>query len=447
MTAVVSIVTAVVINFLSILLVAKAGDGIIAAVGVLAVMWCVKITVSPFVKKHPTKRLTSLKKGERLLTVFLVSLVASTAWLVFLILANDTVFISASRLTTGKLIISCLLVFLFELVIFWGGMVRCFIVSTQLGIKWRVIAVVFSWIVPVNIIVLAKMISLSKNECLVESEKIELDNARAESEICKTKYPVLLVHGVFFRDFRYFNYWGRIPTVLKRNGATFFYGNQQSAASVEKSGEELAKRIQQIIKETGCEKVNIIAHSKGGLDSRYAISRLGMDKYVASLTTVCTPHRGCKFAQWLLTKVSDSFYKAVADKYNRALKLVGDESPDFCAAVNSLTESACESFNVNCPDKDGVYYQSVGSVSEKAAAGRFPLNLSYRFVKLFDGENDGLVSLESMKWGEHFERLIPKGKRGITHGDVIDLNRENIEGFDVREYYVGLLSQLKAKGF
>lgn len=38
--------------------------------------------------------------------------------------------------------------------------------------------------------------------------------------------------------------------------------------------------------ETGCEKVNIIAHSKGGLDSRYAISRLGMDQYTASLTTI-----------------------------------------------------------------------------------------------------------------------------------------------------------------
>ena len=37
-------------------------------------------------------------------------------------------------------------------------------------------------------------------------------------------------------------------------------------------------------------------------------------------------------------------------------------------------------------------------------------------------------------------------KRGISHGDMIDLNRENIEGFDVREFYVGLVSELKAKG-
>lgn len=438
-TLIIAVVTAVLANFLSILTLAEAKTAVIVLMGVISAIWCLKITISPFVGKQPTKRLSSLKKGGRLLGVFLITLLLSVAWLFYIIFATD--------LSAGRIILSSVFVFLSELVIFWGGMARCFLTSVQLGIKWRLLAVVFAWIVPINIILLSKMISLVKDECLVETEKIELDSVRAENEICKTKYPVLLVHGVFFRDFRYFNYWGRIPATLIRNGATLYYGNQQSAASVENSGEELARRITQIVEETGCEKVNIIAHSKGGLDSRYAISGCNMDKYVASLTTVCTPHYGCKFAEWILSKVSEGFYKAVADKYNKALKMVGDENPDFCAAVNSLTASACESFSERCPDKEGVYYQSIGSVSKKAGAGKFPLNLSYRFVKLFDGENDGLVSLSSMKWGEHFERLVPEGERGITHGDVIDLNRENIKGFDVREYYVKLLSDLKAKGF
>ena len=38
-------------------------------------------------------------------------------------------------------------------------------------------------------------------------------------------------------------------------------------------------------------------------------------------------------------------------------------------------------------------------------------------------------------------------KRGISHGDVIDLNRENIKGFDVREFYVQLVSGLREMGF
>ena len=77
---------------------------------------------------------------------------------------------------------------------------------------------------------------------------------RKENECCHTKYPLLMVHGVFFRDARFFNYWGRIPKELMRNGAEIYYGNQQSAATVAKSGQELAERIKQIVEETGCEK-------------------------------------------------------------------------------------------------------------------------------------------------------------------------------------------------
>ena len=234
---------------------------------------------------------------------------------------------------------------------------------------------------------------------------------------------------------------------MKRNGAEIYYGNQQSAASVENSAKELAQRIESIVKETGCGKVNIIAHSKGGLDARYALSCLGADKYTASLTTVNTPHRGCQFADYILGKVSDQVCQSVADKYNSALKLAGDEAPDFIAAVTDLTASRCSELNEKCPDAEGVYYQSIGSKSENARGGKFPLNLSYHLVKYFDGENDGLVSVDSMKWGDSFTMLSPKGKRGITHGDVIDLNRENIKGFDVREFYIGLAAELKRKGF
>lgn len=98
-----------------------------------------------------------------------------------------------------------------------------------------------------------------------------------------------MVHGVFFRDYRFLNYWGRIPRELQRNGATIYYGQQQSAAAVEDSGRELAERIRSIVEETGCGKVNIIAHSKGGLDSRAAIAHWGMAPYVATLTTINTP--------------------------------------------------------------------------------------------------------------------------------------------------------------
>ena len=82
-----------------------------------------------------------------------------------------------------------------------------------------------------------------------------------------------------------------------------------------------------------------------------------------------------------------------------------------------------------------------------ASHGRFPLNLTHRFVKYFDGANDGLVGEESFPWGQDYRLLTVKGRRGISHGDVIDLNRENIPEFDVREFYVQLVHDLKEKGF
>ena len=73
--------------------------------------------------------------------------------------------------------------------------------------------------------------------------------------------------------------------------------------------------------------------------------------------------------------------------------------------------------------------------------------MTYPIVKHFDGLNDGLVAVDSAKWGEQFTLLEPRGRRGISHGDVVDLNRENIPGFDVREFYVSLAAELKKRGF
>ena len=203
----------------------------------------------------------------------------------------------------------------------------------------------------------------------------------------------------------------------------------------------------QIVETTGCEKVNIIAHSKGGLDSRAAIAHSGRAPYVATLTTINTPHRGCIFAEYLLGKVPQAARLKIAAAYNAAMKKMGDPNPDFLAAVTDLTESACLARNEVTPDAPGVVYESVMSYCKKAQHGKFPLNMTYPIVKHFDGLNDGLVSVESAKWGERFTLLEPQGKRGISHGDVVDLNRENIRGFDVREFYVKLAADLKSRGY
>ena len=406
-------------------------------------LWC-SIMPSQHIRKLACRRLRICAGGCELLRLFLLSTVFSAVYSV----AGWMGCFACGSIAEEPLLwlVNTLIVILAEALIFWNGIIRIYLTSEQLGIRWRVLGIVCGWIPVVHLIVLFHLIRTAEREVNEENAKLILNETRREQCICGTKYPLLMVHGVFFRDYRYLNYWGRIPKELKENGAVIFYGNHQSAASVEESAKELTARIRQIVEETGCGKVNIIAHSKGGLDSRYAISMLGADAYVASLTTINTPHCGCEFADYLLSKIPAKQQNMVARTYNAALRRLGDDNPDFLAAVNDLTAAACRRLNETVQDAQGVYYQSVGSKLNTASGGRFPLNFTYQLVHYFDGANDGLVGEQSFRWGQDYRLVTVDGKRGISHGDMIDLNRENFDGFDVREFIVQLIYDLKKRG-
>ncbi len=390
-------------------------------------------------KVFPNKRTKICNHGTKCLKIFSMSLVVSIAFHVvigFYIFPTQWV----------QWVFSAVVCICVESIIFWNGIISVYTTSLQLGIKQRVLGVIFGMIPVAHLFMLGKIIKLTSEEVRFETEKHRINLERREEQVCKTKYPILLVHGVFFRDFKYLNYWGRIPKELEDNGAKIYYGEHESAASVEASAAELAERIKKIIQETGCKKVNIIAHSKGGIDCRYAICNADIAQFVASLTTINTPHRGCKFADYLLNKMPEEAQQKLADTYNSALRMFGDKNPDFIAAVRDLTSERCTALDEKMPLPEGIVCGSIGSKLNYATNGKFPLNFSYHLVKHFDDNNDGLVGEQSFRWGEDFTFLTVSGKRGISHGDMIDLNRENIPGFDVREFYVKLVNKLKLKG-
>lgn len=327
-----------------------------------------------------------------------------------------------------------------------NGFIRIMVTAKQIKLTWRIVWALCWWIPLVNVVITMQVCHMVSRECKLEAAKQELNAVRKENEICSTKYPVLLVHGVFFRDWQYFNYWGRIPAELQKNGCQVFYGRHQSAAAVKDSAKELLEQIHHVIEETGCEKVNIIAHSKGGLDTRYAIDCLGAAPLVASLTTINTPHQGCLWVDRLLEKVPKGLFSFVAKKYNSLFCKLGDTNPDFTAAVLDLTGANCRKRNEEIPEAEGYVKQSVMSLMKNCFSASFPLNLGYLLVKPAEGRNDGLVAQNSAVWGHFLGVLTCKGRRGISHGDMIDLFRENIKGFDVREYYVMLVKGLKDMG-
>lgn len=392
---------------------------------------------------HSRRSLRSCAHGVEMLHVFLLSTVLTVAYHL----------IRLPMLWQGQWaawLISAGIAFLVEAVVFWNGMICVYVYSIQLGIKWRIVGALCGMIPIAQLVALRRIMRVVTAEVAEECAHIIRNNDRHEDRVCATKYPILMVHGAFFRDSKHLNYWGRIPAELTANGATVYFGHHQSAAAIRDSAKELAARIREIVAQTGCEKVHIIAHSKGGLDVRAALAFEGIAPLVASVTTVNSPHRGCQFADFLLNHADESLRNKVAAAYNTAARVLGDTEPDFLAASRDLTASGCEAFNQETEGEaghtEGILCRSIGSKLERATGGQFPLNFSYLLARFFDGPNDGLVSETSAEWGESYTFLTASGKRGISHGDVIDLNRTNIEGFDVREFYVELVSNLRKRG-
>lgn len=339
----------------------------------------------------------------------------------------------------------CLILFLGLWI--YNGTVRILLTCRRLGIVKRALIFCNMWIPAMNLFLIHYLCRKAEEEYAQECCRFELKSARIGSHICAMRYPLIMVHGIGFRDLKYFNYWGRIPKELSNNGARVYYGHQNAWGTIEDNARALHDKIESVLAATGAEKVNIIAHSKGGLDARYVISGLHMEDKVASLTTVNTPHYGSELID-VLNKLPDGVYRLIASWLDRSFHKLGDREPDCYHSSKQLSPEYCRIFNMNYPDAPGIYYQSYASVME-SFLGDSLLSIPYIIMKLATGEkNDGLVTERSAKWGD-FRGTFRNEKhgRGISHGDMIDLKREDYRGFDVIEKYNNIVAELKEKGF
>ena len=319
------------------------------------------------------------------------------------------------------------------------------LVCKRLRIIKRVIVWSMIWIPILNYGLAWYVRGLARQEIDHETHKIRLDDVRVEKQICHTRYPLLLVHGVGFRDFHYFNYWGRIPRELVRNGATVYYGHQEAWGTVEDNALILKDKIREIKQETGCKKVNIIAHSKGGLDARYLISGLHTEADIASLTTINTPHRGSALVDFL-KRLPDGIYRLVCRFINYYFGKLGDTKPNAYTASRQLSRAYAGEFNQKYPDAENIYYQSYATLMKHGFSSKL-LCVPFWILKALDAPNDGLVTVASATWANFRGVITNKHLRGISHGDIIDLTREDYRSFSVLEFYIQLVEDLKQRGF
>lgn len=276
-----------------------------------------------------------------------------------------------------------------------------------------------------------------------------MDNNKTD---CKTKYPIFFIHGAGFRDRNWLNYWGRIPTALTRNGCQIHYGNQDSWATIENNALVLKERIQEVLTETGAEKVNIIAHSKGGLEARYIISSLKMSDSVASLTTISTPHHGSETMD-LICRFPTFLFKITSVLANLWFRILGDKNPDFHHVCRQFTTFHAKEFNQCNKNIEGVYYQSYAGVMNNSLSDIIMV-IPHFVINIIEGESDGLVTPKSAKWANFKGILRGSTSRGISHADEVDLRRRKLckkrkTGCvnDICDVYLKIVRDLKKLGY
>ena len=261
------------------------------------------------------------------------------------------------------------------------------------------------------------------------------------------KYPVLLVHGAGFRDktFGFINYWGRIPKLFSKHGVKVYHGGTDAWGSVEQNAHTLKNKINAILQENKTEKVNIIAHSRGGLEARYLISALSMDHAVASLTTISTSHYGVR-AMNIAVELPVGLYKFISFFVNTWFRMLGDKKPDFFTSSGQLSQKHSIEFNKCNPDKEGVYYQSYASMLKYFFSDLIFMVL-HPLITFADSDNDGLCPVESAKWGDFKGVITTQGIFGISHCGIIDLYKVNYKGTNILDFYMNILKELSERGY
>lgn len=193
-------------------------------------------------------------------------------------------------------------------------------------------------------------------------------------------------------------------------------------------------------------KVNLISHSMGGLDCRYLISKLKQNNFqIVSLTTISTPHHGSECADFVVDLVKE-----------KSLEVLHLDS------IKELTTTNMKKFNAEVLDDSRVAYFSYGARFQPHWFNVFNIPwkiIHRRCIKNSKtktagvGDNDGMVSVESAKWGEYLGTLDQ-----VDHLDLINWTNKsrtvidrvlfNVKPkFNAVALYLDIADNLAKKGF
>ncbi|KAG0259092.1 hypothetical protein BG011_002829 [Mortierella polycephala] len=305
------------------------------------------------------------------------------------------------------------------------------------------------------------------------------------------RYPIVLCHGLFGFDKLgpesipplQIHYWNGVEKALAKLGAKVVVAGVPRTGAIKKRAEDLHKMLSSTM--AGM-PVNFIAHSMGGLDCRYLISHIHDKNYdVQSLTTLSTPHRGSPMMDWFrdnvgvgsLQQAEEEAMRKLVQMASDAMNTYSDHSPNLTStsttmnspppppppqspvspllsrlipfvdtpAYANLTTTYCNQvFNPNTPDDPRVSYYSYGASLPEIPLWA-PLGFPWEVIKAREGENDGLVSTQSARWGHYIETVE------ADHWDLNNRWRLKIgyshKPFDAVDFYMNVATRLYKEGY
>lgn len=245
-------------------------------------------------------------------------------------------------------------------------------------------------------------------------------SAQAQTGYTQTRYPIVLVHGLFgFDSALGVDYFYGIPDALRQGGAKVYVAQVSAANSSEVRGEQLLAQVKTILAITGAPKVNLVGHSHGGPTTRYVAGVA--PQLVASVTSIGGVNKGSRVADILrgaapAGSVSETLASGAASALVALINLTsgGSGLPQMpTAALDSLTTAGLADFNRRFPQAlpsgCGSGAELVNGVRYYSWTGTKPLTnvldasdgLLSVLSLVFGEANDGLVSACSSRLGKH----------------------------------------------
>ena len=265
--------------------------------------------------------------------------------------------------------------------------------------------------------------------------------------LCPTRHPLVLMHG--FGALANLMQGGVLHAeamYLRGHGVWAYAPHVNPYDTIAVRAEAWRDRLEQVRTETGAAKVNLVGFSSAGLDARHLAGPLGYAEHIASIITVSTPHRGSALVRYLLDQPDGLQRWAVAlmDFVGRAAYEIAP--PHAHEALEELTPAYAEgTFNPTHPDASlddaGIYRASyAGRAGRGTDVSTHPaLAVPNRILYRLDGVNDGLVTVESARWGAFL------GTLDADHARQIGL-RLTPGSFDACAFYLGLAKHLRERG-